>query len=105
MSSISGLIIDHLGGEQFLASLGARDFAIDDAHVGFILVHSNPKNVHSATITIEPHGGFKVLCYGRLAPGTFRAPVVAAESVATPDNLAAVLGKLTGIAALEERHF
>jgi hypothetical protein len=105
MSSTSGLIIDHLGGEQFLASLGARDFAIDDTHVGFILVHSNPKNVHSVTITVESHGGFKVLCYGRLAPGTFRAPVVAAENVATPDNLAAVLGKLTGIAALEQRHF
>ena len=105
MSSISGLIIDHLGGEQFLASLGARDFVIDDTHVGFILVHNNPKNVHSVTITLEPHGGFKVLCYGRLAPSTFRAPVVAAENVATPDNLAAVLGKLTGITALEQRHF
>lgn len=107
MSSTSGadLIIDHLGGEQFLASLGARDFAIDEAHVGFTLIHGNPKNVHSVTITIEPNGEFKVLCYGRLPPGTFGAPLVAAENVATPDNLAAVLGKLTGIAALERRHF
>ena len=61
MSSTSGatLIIDHLGGEQFLASLGARDFAIDDTHVGFTLVHENPKKVHSVAITVEP-GGFKV---------------------------------------------
>lgn len=107
MSSTSGadLIIDHLGGEQFLASLGARDFAIDEAHVDFTLVHGNPKNVHLVTITIEPNGEFKVLYYGRLPPGTFRVPLVAAENVATPDNLAAVLGKLTRIAALERRHF
>ena len=45
MSPTSGaaLIIDHLGGEQFLASLGARDFVIDETHVGFTLVHDNPK--------------------------------------------------------------
>ena len=106
MSPTSGatLIIDHLGGEQFLASLGARDFAIDDTHVGFTLVHDNPKKVHSVTITVEPQGGFKVSCYGRLAPGTFRAPVLAVEKVAIPDSLAAVLGMLTGIDALKHRH-
>ena len=106
MSPTSGatLIIDHLGGEQFLASLGARDFAIDDTHVGFTLVHDNPKKVHSVTITVEPQGGFKVSCYGRLAPGTFRAPVLAVENVAIPDSLADVLGTLTGIDALKHRH-
>jgi hypothetical protein len=105
MSPTSGaaLIIDHLGGEQFLASLGARDFVIDETHVGFTLVHENPKKVHSVTITVEP-GGFKVSCYGRLAPGTFRAPVLAVESVAIPDSLADVLGTLTGIDALKHRH-
>ena len=105
MSPTSGaaLIIDHLGGEQFLASLGARDFVIDETHVGFTLVHDNPKKVHSVTITVEP-GGFKVSCYGRLAPGTFRAPVLAVESVAIPDSLADVLGTLTGIDALKHRH-
>ena len=105
MSPTSGaaLIIDHLGGEQFLASLGARDFVIDETHVGFTLVHDNPKKVHSVTITVEP-GGFKVSCYGRLAPGTFRAPMLAVESVAIPDSLADVLGTLTGIDALKHRH-
>ena len=105
MSPKSGaaLIIDHLGGEQFLASLGARDFVIDETHVGFTLVHENPKKVHSVTITVEP-GGFKVSCYGRLAPGTFRAPVLAVENVAIPDSLADVLGTLTGIDALKHRH-
>ena len=72
-------------------------------HVGFTLVHENPKKVHSVTITVEP-GGFKVSCYGRLAPGTFRAPVLAVESVAIPDSLADVLGTLTGIDALKHRH-
>jgi hypothetical protein len=105
MSPTSGaaLIIDHLGGEKYLASLGARDFVIDETHVGFTLVHDNPKKVHSVTITVEP-GGFKVSCYGRLAPGTFRAPVLAVESVAIPDSLADVLGTLTGIDALKHRH-
>ena len=105
MSPTSGaaLIIDHLGGEKFLASLGARDFVIDETHVGFTLVHDNPKKVHSVTITVEP-GGFKVSCYGRLAPGTFRAPVLAVENVAIPDSLAEVLGTLTGIDALKHRH-
>jgi hypothetical protein len=105
MSPTSGaaLIIDHLGGEKFLASLGARDFVIDETHVGFTLVHDNPKKVHSVTITVEP-GGFKVSCYGRLAPGTFRAPMLAVESVAIPDSLADVLGTLTGIDALKHRH-
>ena len=105
MSSTSGTqIIDHLGGEKFLADLGARDFVVDEGHVGFTFIHDNPKKVHSVTITIEPHGGFKVLCYGRLTPGTFRAPVVATENVAVSESLAAVLGKLTGIGALQHRH-
>ena len=106
MSSASGaaLIIDHLGGEQFLTSLGARDFVVDEAHVGFTFIHDNPKKVHSVTITVEPRGGFKVLCYGRIAPGTFRAPVLAMENVAVSESLAAVLGKLTGIDALQHRH-
>lgn len=98
------LILDHLGGEKFLASLGARDFATDDTHLSFTLVHDNPKGIHSVTISAEPHGDFKVWCYGRISPGTFRAPVLATETVNIPENLAAVVGKLTGIDALKHRH-
>jgi hypothetical protein len=29
------------------------------------LFMTTPKKVHSVTITVEPHGGFKVSCYGR----------------------------------------
>jgi hypothetical protein len=53
-TSGAALIIDHLGGEKYLASLGARDFVIDETHVGFTLVHDNPKKVHSVIITVEP---------------------------------------------------
>jgi hypothetical protein len=106
MSSSSGaaLILDHLGGEKFLADLGARDFAIDDTHLSFTLVHNNPRGVHSVTISVEPQGGFKVACFGRIATGTFRAPELATEKVAIAESLAEVLGRLTGIDALRGRH-
>jgi len=97
-------IIDHLGGEQFLRSLGARDFVVDDTHLGFTLIHNNPKGVHSVTISAEPNGGFKVSCYGGLEPGTFHAATLATERVAVAESLAAVVGKLTGIDAMRERH-
>ena len=103
-SSSAALIMGHLGGEKFLAGLGARNFAVDDTHFSFTLIHDNPKGVHSVTISIEPHGGFKVACYGQIVPGSFRAPLLAMESVAIPENLAALLGKLTGIDALQHRH-
>jgi len=102
--SASSLILDHLGGEKFLASMGARDFATDDTHLSFTLVHGNLKGVHSVTISVEPHGDFKVWCYGRISPGTFRAPVLSTETVNIPESLAAVVGKLTGIDALKHRH-
>jgi hypothetical protein len=102
--SDAALIVEHLGGQNFLASLGARDFVIDDTHLSFTLVHDNPKRVHSVTISIETRGGFKVACYGRIVPGSLRAPVLATENVAIPESLAAVLGKLTGIDALQHRH-
>jgi hypothetical protein len=100
----SSLIFGHLGGEKFLASLGARDFAIDGTHLSFTLVHGNPKGVHSVTISAESHGDFKICCYGRILPGTFTAPIIATEAVNIPESLAAVLGKLTGIDALKHRH-
>jgi hypothetical protein len=98
------LIIDHLGGEKFLVSLGARDFVTDDTHLAFNFAHHNPKEVHTVSITAQPNGGFKVSCYGRLAPGTLSAPLLATENVALAESLAAALGKLTGIDALQHRH-
>jgi len=103
-SAAAASIIDHLGGEGFLAGLGARDFVIDDSHVSFTLVHDNPKGVHSVVISIEPHASFKVTCYGRVRPGSFQVPVVGTANVAIPENLAPVVGELAGIDILRHRH-
>ena len=97
-------IIAHLGGEDFLAGLGARDFVVGDTSVGFTLVHDNPKGIHSVAISIEPHGNFKVTCYGRITPGSLHAPVLGRANVAIPENLATVFGELTGIDTLRHRH-
>jgi hypothetical protein len=104
-SAGSTLIIDHLGGEKFLVGLGARDFVIDDAHLAFTFAYHNPKDVHMVTISAQPNGSFKVSCFGRLVPGTLSAPILATEHNVMAENLAAVLGKLTGIDALQHRHF
>jgi len=106
MSSSKGpaSIISHLGGEDFLATLGARDFFVDDTHVSFTLIRANRKGVHSVTISIEPHGTFKIACYGRIVPGSLHPPIVGTRTVGIPENLAAVLGELSGIDFLRDRH-
>jgi hypothetical protein len=98
-------IITHLGGQQLLASLGARNFLIDDTHVSFTLIHDTLKGAHSVAISIEPEGDFTVTCYGRIAPGSLQAPVLGTRSVAIPENLAEVVGELAGIDILKHRHF
>ena len=98
-------IVAHLGGEDFLAGLGARNFVVDDAHLSFTLVHDNPKHVHSVTISKEPHGHFKVTCYGRINRGSLQIPIVGTASVTLLENLAGSIGELTGIEALLHRHF
>jgi hypothetical protein len=104
MTTGAASIIAHLGGEDFLANLGARDFVVDDAHLSFTLVHHNPKGVHSVTISVEPNEGFNIVCYGRIVPGSLTAPVLGKENVPIPENLAAVLGRLTEIDTLRHRH-
>ena len=102
--STVALIIDHLGGEKFLASLGARNFVTDDTHLSFTFAHDNPKGVHSVTISIEPNGSFRMTCYGRIMAGSLHAPTLGTEKIAIAENFTAVLGKLTGIDALQHRH-
>jgi hypothetical protein len=103
-SLASASIIAHLGGEDFLTGLGARDFVVDDTCLSFTLVHGNPKGIHSVAISIDPHGTFKVTCCGRITPGSLHAPVLGRANVAIPENLATVLGELTGIDTLRHRH-
>ena len=104
-SHIVASIISHLGGQDTLAHIGARDFFSDDTHMGFELVHSNSKGVRSVVISIEPHGLFSMHCYGHIDPRTFKAPLVGAEREIISENLATVLGELTGIESLRQRHF
>ena len=103
-SSGAALIIDHLGGRNFLASLGARNFVTDDTHLSFTFVHDNPKGIYSVTISVEPNESFKMTGYGRIMPGSLHAPMLGTAKIAIAENLAAALGKLTGIDALQHRH-
>ncbi len=98
-------IISHLGGEGLLARIGVRDFHSDDVHVTFELNHANPKGVRSVVISLAPRGNFSMDCYGRIIPGTFTAPLVGTAREIIPDNLATVLGQLTGIESLHHHHF
>ena len=97
-------IMDHLGGEGFLVSLGARDFVIDETSSSFTLIHDKPGGVRSVSITTDANGEFLVTCYGRIMPGALHAPVLGKEIVEIPENLASVVGRLIGIDALRDRH-
>jgi len=98
-------IIAHLGGDDFLAGLGARNFVVDDTHFSFTLIHDNPKGVHSVTISKEPDEDFKVICFGQIRSDSFHLPVVGTAKVTIPENLARAIGELTGIDVLWRRHF
>lgn len=98
-------IIAHLGGEDVLARIGAREFFTYDTHVSFELHHWNPKGVRSVVISTEAHGFFAIDCYGPIVPSTFKAPLVGKERKILPENLAMVLGQLTGIESMHHRHF
>jgi len=95
----------HLGGDDVLAQIGAREFFSDGTRVSFRLHHSNPKGVHSVVISSEPHGFFNMECYGQVKPGTLTAPLVGTARGIIAENLASVLGKLTGIESIHHRHF
>lgn len=97
-------IIVHLGGEEFLARLGARHFVTDENHLSFILIHDTPRNVHSVSISIEANGNFKVTCYGRIVPGSLHAPILGTATADILENLAPVFARLTGIEVLRDRH-
>ena len=98
-------IIGHLGGEGVLARIGARDIASDDAHLSFKLGHCSPKGVRSVIIACEPHGFYNMHCYGGISPGTFHAPLIGAAQGIVPENLATVLGQLSGLETIHHRHF
>jgi hypothetical protein len=77
---------------------------MDESGISFTLIHQNPRGVHAVAICVEAAGHFRVTCYGRVPPGSIHPPVLGAVDVAIAENLAAALGNLTGIAALQHRH-
>lgn len=104
-SSLDGAsIIAHLGGEEFLTSLGARDFVVDKTHVSFRLAYPNPGDVALVAISIETNGNLIVTCFGHILQGSLQAPVLGRERVPIAENLAAVVGRLSGIDILQHRH-
>jgi len=98
-------ITAHLGGEQVLTRIGARGFFSDGGRVSFRLAHSNPKGVHSVVISAQPHGFFGMECYGEIARGALRPPLVGSADEIIPECLATVLGRLTGIESIHHRHY
>jgi hypothetical protein len=98
-------IIGHLGGEARLREIGARLSADEGAHVNLRLLHPNPRGVRSVIITERSNGFFDMECYGPMRLGSFAAqPLGRAEEI-VPENLATVLGRLTGIESLHHHHF
>ena len=98
-------VVAHLGGEHVLAQIGASDFFSDGARVSFRLSHANPKGVRSVVISVQPNSLFRMECYGEVAPGTLTAPPAGSAREIIPENLATVLGRLTGIESIHHRHY
>lgn len=96
-------IVAHLGGEAFLADIGARDFLYGDTQVSFTLWRDCPKHAHLVTIGIEPHGSFRIAYVGWQMSGPMSAPQSGSATVVFRENLATVLAELTGVDALRRR--
>lgn len=104
-AAIYDQVVAHLGGEARLKNLGARVYATDETHVSVKLLHPNPRGVRSVTITARPGGNFAMDCFGPFRPDSFSAPILDRAEEVIPDNLATVLGRLTGVDTLHRRHF
>lgn len=88
-----------------LSELGARKFLVDHDCVSFQLSHSNPARVRTVVIAAQPRGMFSMHCYGYCAPSALSGELIGWASDIVPENLATVLGKLTGNEAIHHRHF
>lgn len=95
----------HLGGDAVLNRLVVHDFIADHESVTFRLGHANPKNVRTVVISLEPRGLFNMDCYGPRLAGALSATLVASAKQIVPENLASVLGQLTGLEEIHHRHF
>ena len=96
-------ILARLGGEKFLAGIGARNFCCDESQVSFTFTRNCPKQVRLVTISVEPFGSYKIDCFGWIKPGTLTPPRAGSTSVHPRENLVVALGELTGISALQSQ--
>jgi hypothetical protein len=103
-SSAVQRILDHLGGKERLERLGAHDFFADETHFVFTLDHS-PRRVHTVSIALQFQGYYRMDCYGGRSPGSFQAPLLGTAGGILAENLATVLGQLTGVEALHHHHY
>jgi hypothetical protein len=95
----------HLGGSKILKQLGAGAMVVDDTHVSFTLSRANPRHIRSVDIVVEPGGDFRMDCYGARPPGCLTAPLLASACLIVAENLATVLGQLTGLETIHHHHF
>lgn len=98
-------VVRHLGGEERLKSLGARVSVNDDTHVSVKLLHPNPRGVRSVIISRRANGFFDMDCFGPLRPSSFSAPLLDKADNILPENLATVMGRLTGDERLHHHHY
>lgn len=95
----------HLGGSQTLRHLGAGPLVVDRRRASFSLRHPNPAGVRTVVIAREPDGLYRMDCYGARPPGQLSAPRIASAGQIVPENLATVLGQLTGDETLHHHHY
>jgi hypothetical protein len=95
----------HLGGETILAKIGVTSFIPGPGNVTFRILAHNPNEVKTVVISQQPGGFFKMVCYGEIKAGTVSAPHLGAAAQILPENLASVLGKLTGMEIIHHYHF
>lgn len=98
-------VVRHLGGETRLQELGARVSADDEAHVSLRLLHPNPRGVRSVIITARANGFFDMDCFGPMRGGAFQAEPLGRAAEILPENLATVLGMMTGVESLHHHHY
>ena len=98
-------IQQHLGGEAVLDRLLVHDMIADHGSATFRLGRANPKNVRTVVISLQPQGLFNMDCYGPRDAGALSAPLLASAKQIVPENLATVLGQLTGLEEIHHRHF
>lgn len=98
-------VVQQLGGEERLKSLGASATLNDETHVSVRFLHPNARGVRSVIITKRPNGFFDMDCFGPLRPGAFSAPLIDHADSILPENLASVMGRLTGDERLHHHRY